>query len=211
MKRLGRLYLITDIKIQGKYSHYDIAKLAVKNGVDILQLRDKEMSSKKLADTAVKIAKLCRSYGVTFLVNDRIDIAVVSDADGVHLGKTDISVSDARKILGKRKIIGGTAHSLNEALKCEKDGADYIGYGHIFPTSTKYKPEKPKGIRNLKKIVETVKIPVIAIGGISAQNIDDVLETGVHGAAVIGSVLKSKDPAGAIKLMRKKIYFTYGK
>ncbi|MCC6864688.1 MAG: thiamine phosphate synthase [Ignavibacteria bacterium] len=211
MKNFGRLYLITDTNIQNKLNHYEIAKLAVKNGVDILQLREKCLPSAELAVISSKISKLCKKNGVTFLVNDRVDIAVISDADGVHLGNSDIPVKDARKILGKRKIIGATAHNLKEALLCEKNGADYIGYGHIYPTKTKFKPQKPKGIKNLKKIVNKIKIPVIAIGGISLLNIENVLSTGVHGIAVIGAVLKSKHPSIELKVLRKKIYgYKYG-
>ena len=206
MKKIGRLYLITDTAIQKKYSHYQIAQFAVKGGAEVIQLRDKSLSTSELIKTAIKIAALCRKHKVTFLINDRVDVALVSNADGVHLGKEDISIKEARKLLGRNKIIGGTAHSLAEAKKCEKDGADYIGYGHIYPTKTKYKPEKPKGTEQLKLIVSKTCIPVIAIGGISPANIEDVMKAGAHGAAVVGSVLKSSDPLNTLSLLRKKIY-----
>ncbi len=205
-KKLGKLYLITDTNIQNKYSHYEIAKLAVKGGADIVQLRDKNLTTAGLYETAKKIAKLCRNNGVIFLVNDRVDIALVSDADGVHLGKSDIPVKKARKLLGKNKIVGGTAHSLIEALMCQSEGADYIGYGHIFPTKTKFKPEKPKGLKNLENIVSRIRIPVFAIGGIAPENLDSVLRTGVHGAALAGSVLKANHPVKILKELRRKIY-----
>lgn len=203
---VGKLYLITDTVIQKKYSHYRIAQFAIKGGADVIQLRDKSLSTSELIQTAIKIAALCKKHNVTFLVNDRVDVALVSDADGVHLGMKDISIREARKLLGKNKIIGGTAHSFGEAKKCEKDGADYIGYGHIYPTKTKYKPEKPKGTEQLKLIVSKIRVPVIAIGGISPANIEDVMATGVHGAAVVGSVLKSGKPISTLKSLRKKIY-----
>jgi thiamine-phosphate pyrophosphorylase len=206
MKKIGKLYLITDTVIQKKYSHYQIAQFAVKGGADVIQLRDKTLSTSELIQTAIKIAALCRMHNVTFLINDRVDVALVADADGVHLGKEDIPIKEARKLLGKNKIVGGTAHTLTEAKKCEKDGADYIGYGHIYPTKTKYKPEKPKGTEQLKLIVSKIGIPVIAIGGISPENIEDVMATGVHGAAVVGSVLKSSKPISILKQLRKKIY-----
>src|SRR5205085_7683055 len=137
---------------------------------------------------------------------DRVDIAMLSNADGVHLGRDDISIKDARKLLGKNKIIGGTAHSLNEALEAEKNGADYIGFGHIYPTNSKLKKTKPKGLALLAKVCEAVKIPVIAIGGISIENAKEVLNTGVHGVAIIGSVVKSESPANAARQLRKVIY-----
>ncbi len=205
MKMIGKLYLITDTVIQKKYSHYQIAQFAVKGGADVIQLRDKSLSTSELIQTAIKIAAFCRKHKVTFLVNDRVDVALVSNADGVHLGMKDIPIIEARKLLGKNKIIGGTAHSLAEAKMCENDGADYIGYGHIYPTKTKHKPEKPKGTEQLKSIVGKIGIPVIAIGGISTFNIEAVMETGTHGAAVVGSVLKSSNPINILKQLRKKI------
>lgn len=205
-KKLGKLYLITDTKIQNKYTHFEIAKIAVKNGAELLQLRDKTMSTAELAETAKKIAQLCKKNGVIFIVNDRIDIALVSGADGVHLGKEDIPKKEARKLLGKNKIIGGTAHTLKEALECRAEGADYIGYGHIYPTYTKHKPEKPKGISNLIKIVNNIRIPVYAIGGIDAGNIENVVSTGVHGAAFAGAVLRADNPGKTLLELRNKIY-----
>jgi thiamine-phosphate pyrophosphorylase len=206
MKKIGRLCVITDMSIQKKFTHIQIAKMAIKGGADIIQFRDKHMGTAEMIETAVQIRKLCNKKGVTFLVNDRADVALVSGADGVHLGKDDIPVRDARKLLGKTKIIGGTAHSQNEAIEREKEGADYLGFGHIFATFSKLKPEKPKGTKYLSRVVKSVHIPVLAIGGIGINNIDDVMDTGVYGAAVIGSVLKSNDPAGAVRELRKRIY-----
>lgn len=206
MKKTGKICIITDTTVQKKYSHLEIAKLAIKGGADIIQLRDKYLSTSELIETAKKIAALCRKSKVIFLVNDRVDVALVSNADGVHLGQEDIPIKDARKLLGRNKIIGGTAHNMKEAIVCEEAGADYIGFGHIYPTSSKHKPDKPKGTEMLKIIVERISIPVIAIGGISPKNLNDVMQTGVHGAAFIGSVLKSKDPVKTIKEIRKIIY-----
>jgi len=206
VKKIGKICIITDTQVQKKYSHIEIAKLAIKGGADIIQLRDKFLSTSELIDTAKKISLLCKKSNVIFLVNDRVDVALVSGADGVHLGQEDIPIKDARKLLGKNKIIGGTAHNMREALACEKAGADYIGYGHIYPTASKHKPDKPKGTAKLKEIVNRIKIPVIAIGGITQENLSDVVKTGVHGAAFIGSVLKSKDPVKTIKEIRKIIY-----
>ena len=205
MKKIGRLCLITDTVIQNKYSHIQIAKMAIKGGADIIQLRDKTLPTGELINIAKKLSRLCREHKVLFIVNDRTDVAMASDADGVHLGKEDIPVKDARKLLGSRKIIGGTAHSIKEALLRQKEGADYIGFGHIYPTKTKYKPEKAKGVKLLTEVVNKIKIPVIAIGGISPANIDDVLTSNVHGFAVIGSVLNSKDPIKVLRELKKKL------
>jgi len=206
MKKIGRLCIITDTTVQKKYSHYEIAKMAVKGGADMIQLRDKFLPTSELIQVAVKISAYCKKHKVLFLVNDRVDVAMIAGADGVHLGKQDIPVPEARKLLGRNKVIGGTAHSLSEARLREKEGADYIGYGHIFPTASKHKPEKPKGTAELGKIVMKIKTPIIAIGGIGIKNISEVMQTGVFGAAVIGSVVKNKYPQKTVKELREAIY-----
>jgi thiamine-phosphate pyrophosphorylase len=206
MKKPGRLCVITDTTIQKKFSHFEIAALAIKGGADIIQFRDKQLGTAEMITIAKLLSNLCRKKGVLFLVNDRVDVSMISGADGVHLGKDDIPVSEARKLLGKRKIIGGTAHSIKEAVEREKEGADYIGFGHIYPTYSKHKPDKPKGLKYLEEAVKAVSIPVIAIGGIDLKNITEVMKTGVHGAAMIGSVVKSRSPEKAVKEFRKRIY-----
>ena len=206
MKKIGKLCVITDTAVQKKYSHFELAKMAVKGGADIIQLRDKFLPTNELIEEAVKISAYCKKHNVLFLVNDRVDIAMISDADGVHLGKEDIPVREARKLLGRKKIIGGTAHSLKEAKQREKEGADYIGYGHIYATGSKFKPEKPKGTGELSIIVKKIKTPILAIGGIGIEKIPELKQTGVHGVAVIGSVVKNKNPQKAVKELRKAIY-----
>lgn len=206
MKRIGKLCVITDTAIQSRYSHVDIAEMAIKGGADMIQLRDKEIPSGELVEIAKLVSRMCRRNNVMFIVNDRVDVAMFSDADGVHLGIDDIPIPEARKLLGKGKIIGGTAHSQNEALRAEKFGADYIGYGHIYKTYSKDKPEKPKGISELRNILQVIKTPVLAIGGINPENSRDVVSTGCHGIAVIGSVVRSGNPEKVVKLFRKIIY-----
>jgi thiamine-phosphate pyrophosphorylase len=200
--KIGRLSVITDMNIQKKYSHIDIAKMALKGAADILQFRDKFMNTSELIDTASRIKKICSKSKTKFIVNDRVDVAMIVDADGVHFGKEDIPVTEARKLLGKEKIIGATAHSLSEALKAQKDGADYIGFGHIYPTYSKTKTTKPKGLNLLRKVVNSINIPILAIGGIDLINAADVIETGVFGLAVIGAVVKSANPVQTIKTLK---------
>lgn len=206
MKKIGRLCIITDTVIQKKYSHFEIAEMAIKGGADMIQFRDKTMSTSELIETAIKLKKLCVKHKVTFVVNDRVDVAMISDADGVHLGLEDISIKDARKLLGKNKIVGGTAHTLQEAVEAEKNKADYIGFGHIYATASKLKNDNPKGTSYLRKVVNNIRTPIIAIGGIGSKNIREVIDTGVYGAAVIGSVVKSKNPVEEVKKLRKIIY-----
>ena len=206
MKKIGKLCVITDTTVQKKYSHFELAKMTIKGGTDIIQLRDKFLLTNELIEEAVKISAYCKKHNVLFLVNDRVDIAMICDADGVHLGKEDIPVREARKLLGRKKIIGGTAHSLKEAKRREMEGADYIGYGHIYATGSKFKPEKPKGTGELSIIVKKIKTPILAIGGIGIEKIPELKHTGVHGVAVIGSIVKNKNPQKAVKELRKAIY-----
>jgi thiamine-phosphate pyrophosphorylase len=205
-RKIGKLCVITDTAVQNKYSHLEIAEMAIKGGADMIQFRDKNISTGELIDIAKKLKQICSKAGVLFIVNDRADAVLVSDADGVHLGSEDIPIKEARKLLGRNKIIGGTAHNIREAIKAQKEGADYLGFGHIYPTFSKNKPAPPVGIAELGKIVSTIKIPVLAIGGIGLENIYEVMKTGVHGAAVIGSVVKSKNPKEAVIELRRIIY-----
>jgi thiamine-phosphate pyrophosphorylase len=192
--------------IQHKYSHVDIARIAIKGGADMIQFRDKNMSSSEMIDTTNEIKKICSKYNITFIINDRVDVAMIVDADGVHLGKEDITIEEGRKLFGKDKIIGGTAHSLGQAMNAQKNGADYIGFGHIFETQSKLKTTKPKGLDSLKKVVLATKLPVLAIGGINISNTLSVMQTGVYGIAIIGGVLKSDNPILAVKILKRIVY-----
>lgn len=202
-RKIGRMCIITDTAVQKKYSHIEIALMAINGGADVIQFRDKSMPTGELIETAKKIKKICSKAGVLFIVNDRVDAALLADADGVHLGKEDIPLKEARKLLGKNKIIGRTAHTIKEAREAEENGADYIGFGHIYLTASKLKLTSPVGTEKLKYAVKTINIPIFAIGGISLSNIEEIIKTGVHGAAVIGSVVKSSDPAKTVKELKR--------
>jgi thiamine-phosphate pyrophosphorylase len=206
MKAIGKLCVITDTVVQSKYSHFDIAEMAIKGGADIIQFREKNMNTKELVEKAIIINNLCKNNGVRFIVNDRADVTLVSEADGVHLGKEDISVKEARALLGPDRIIGATAHTLVEAIDAVEQGADYIGYGHVFPTYTKKKTTMAKGLESLKQICTAIKIPVFAIGGIDLENAKAVMLQGAFGIAVVGAVVKSPDPLSAVKELRRIIY-----
>jgi thiamine-phosphate pyrophosphorylase len=204
--KIGRLCVITDTSVQKKHSHIEIARMAIKGGADVIQFRDKTMATGDLIETAKKLKKVCSKDGVLFIINDRVDVALLSNAHGVHLGREDIPIKEARKLLGKNKIIGGTAHSLTEAIEAEKDGVDYIGFGHIYPTASKLKLTPPVGIEELKKAVKIINIPIFAIGGIELNNIKEVTETGVHGVALIGSVVRSSNPAKTVRELKGVLY-----
>ncbi len=196
------LCVITDTTIQTRFSHLDLAKFAIRGGADMIQLREKKMKSGELLETASAIQKLCKEARVTFIVNDRVDIALLSGADGVHLGQEDLPIEYARKILGKGKTIGETAGSLEQAIQLEKEGADYIGFGHVFPTRSKDKPSPAKGVAELERISRSISIPVIAIGGISHANLPSLLVARPAGIAVIQAVCGKDNPEEATRELK---------
>jgi len=198
-KQSDPVYLITDRSISGS-THAQMTRSAVSAGIKTIQLREKEMSKKDIYNEALKIRKLTNTHKVTFIVNDYIDIALASGADGVHLGQEDMPIKEARKIVGRKRIIGVSTHSLRQAVLAEEAGADYIGYGPMFHTTTK-DAGHPRGIRTLKEIRRHIKIPIVAIGGITWDNISEVLNAGADNAAVASAIL-----SGNIKENTKKFY-----
>jgi thiamine-phosphate pyrophosphorylase len=200
-KRIGRLHVITDEMVQDRFTHVEIAERAIAGGADTIQFRDKSKTTSELAAAARAIREVCASRGVPLIVNDRTDIAMAVDADGVHLGRSDLPVRAARELLGPGKIIGGTAGSLEEAIEAQRDGADYVGFGHIYPTASKHKPGEAKGPGSLVDICRAVSIPVIAIGGIGTGNFGPVIDAGAWGIAVIGAVCAAEDPAAAASVL----------
>ncbi len=206
-----RLYVITDRKVSGGRAHEEIAAAAIEGGATVIQFRDKELGGRKQVETALRIRDIARASGVTFIVNDRVDVALLSDADGVHLGQDDIPAPIARKIMGN-KIIGVSASTVEEALLAQQQGADYLGVGPVFPTGSKADAAPPIGLTGLAEIVRAVDIPVVAIGGISQENLTDVLETGVSGVAVISAVVAASDITQAARNLRAIIdaHSSYG-
>ncbi|MEK6947254.1 MAG: thiamine phosphate synthase [Nanoarchaeota archaeon] len=192
------LYFITDSRLTRKTVIEDV-KSAIKGGVKIIQYREKDASKEQMLAEAKEIKKLCKKNSVIFLVNDRIDIALESDADGVHLGQDDENYETARKLLGKNKIIGLTTHDVRESVEAEKLGADYIGLSPIFPTSTKADAGKACGTEMIAQVKKYVKIPVVAVGGINESNISQVLKAGAKNLAIISAILTKDDVEKAVK------------
>lgn len=181
------LYLITDTKIAG-LSHIQIARRAIAAGISVIQLREKNMSKKDFYREALSVRKLTLQHKTRLIVNDYIDIALAVNADGIHIGQEDMPLEEARKIMGKGKIVGVSTHSLKEALRAEDGGADYIGFGPLFLSGTK-DAGHPKGIKALQHVRRYVRIPVVAIGGITWDNIHNVLKAGADAAAVVSGIL----------------------
>ncbi|OGQ44802.1 MAG: thiamine-phosphate diphosphorylase [Deltaproteobacteria bacterium RIFCSPLOWO2_02_44_9] len=169
------------------------AEAIIDGGAKILQLRAKSLSSKEFLETARIIRKITKDKGTVFIVNDRVDIALLTDADGVHLGQGDLPVKEARRLLGNNKIIGYSTHNLREALEAVRLPVDYISFGPIFPTKTKEDAQTPKGLKLLSEVRKAVVIPIVAIGGITETNMFHVLKEGVESVAMISEILTVKD------------------
>lgn len=197
MKKIGRLHVITDTELQDRFSHVELARMAIAGGADTIQFRQKSGSTREMIETARQIKLLCIDHGITFIVNDRLDVAIASDSDGVHLGQDDFPILLARDLLGDQKIIGGSAVTLEEAQKCLVDGADYVGFGPVYPTTSKADAGPVTGIDLMIKVIETVPLPLIAIGGVTKDNTLEVMEAGVHGIAVISAVCCQESPEQA--------------
>ena len=201
MKRIGRLHVLTDTVLQSRYSHLKLAELAVAGGADTIEFRQKSGSTREMIDLARDMKRLCSEAGVTFIVNDRLDVALAADADGVHLGQDDFPITLARELLPEGRIIGGTAKTLEQIERCRSDGADYVGFGPVFPTGSKADAGTIKGIALLRQMVEAAGLPIIAIGGIKAENAAEVMRAGAHGIAVISAVCCQDDPETAARVL----------
>lgn len=193
-----KAYLITDNKALKGRDFFEVTEEALKGGVTLVQIREKEVTSREYYEKALKLKNLVSKYNVPLIINDRADIAMAVEADGIHVGQKDIPVAEVRKMVGDTMIVGATANTVELAQAAEAQGADYLGVGALFATSTKddTKPLTPEG---LKKIVESVNIPVVAIGGISTDNIHNLVGTGIAGVAVSSGIMGSDNPKNAAK------------
>jgi len=193
------LYAITDRTwLKEDESLVSVCKQVIENGASFLQLREKGLDEELVLQEAVKLQELCQNYNVPFVVNDNVDIAIKMNADGVHVGRDDIKGRDIRKLIGNDKILGMTAHNVSEAVEAESLGADYIGVGAVFSTNTK-KNTVALPLDELKKICDTVNIPVVAIGGINKDNIIKLSGSNIDGVAVISALFATDNYASATK------------
>ena len=202
-KGLGFI-LITNRKIC-EVKLADIISQAIDGGVETVQLREKDLSSVELYVLASEIREITREKGANLIINDRVDIALAVDADGVHLGWKSLGIGLVRKMIGHDKLIGFSAHNLQEAKKAEDSGADYVTISPIFDTVYKDYFVEPLGTEKIGKIKEEIDIPVIALGGINENNVNGVLENGAYGIAVISAILQSEDPRQSANRLYKEI------
>ena len=201
------LYAVTDRSWLGDSSLYEQVESALKGGATFVQLREKNLEEELFLKEAEEIKELCQKYKVPFVINDNVDIAIKMDADGVHVGQSDMEAKDVRAKLGENKIIGVSAQTVEQALLAEKQGADYLGVGAVFKTGSKYDAEDVSH-DTLKKICEAVNIPVIAIGGISRENVALLSGSGICGIAVISAIFVQEDieaAAGELKVLTEKM------
>lgn len=187
-----KLYAITDRSWLGSHSLEEQVELALQGGITMLQLREKNMPEEELYEEALKIKELCAKYKVPFIINDNVELAKKVDADGVHIGQNDMELQKARELLGPDKIIGVTAKTIEQAKKAWEAGADYLGSGAVFGSSTK-KDAKAMDHQLLQQICESVEIPVVAIGGIDATNVLELAGRKMAGVAVVSGIFAQSD------------------
>ena len=193
MKNLDlSLYLVTD-KSDDVEKFLKTIEEGIKGGVTVVQIREKTAETLDFYNLALKVKEITTKYDVPLIINDRVDIALAIDADGVHVGQSDMPCDVTRRLIGENKILGVSAATVDEAQKAEKDGADYIGTGAIFPTATK--DDAPSVTKDeLKEVVESIDIPVVAIGGINLENAHQLVDTGIAGLSVVSAIMSSENP-----------------
>ncbi|NMB76981.1 MAG: thiamine phosphate synthase [Myxococcales bacterium] len=193
------LYLVTDAALAGERGVIEVCRLALRAGVRLVQLRDKQASDAELIVQARALRALCREHGAYLLVNDRVEVAAAAGADGVHLGQGDAPPARARQRLGPDAIIGVSVRTPEEARRAERDGADYIAANLVFPTATKTDLPGPLGLAGVRALRDASHLPLVAIGGINATNAAEVVAAGADGVAVVSAVMAAPDPAAACR------------
>ena len=200
-KRYMLLYAVTDRAWTGKQTLYEQVEAALKGGVTCVQLREKELDETAFLQEAKELCALCRRYGVPFLVNDNVEIAIACGADGIHVGQEDLAAGEVRRRVGENMILGVSVHTVEEACQAVRDGADYLGLGAVFPTSTKTDVEQMSN-ETLRAICDAVDVPIVAIGGINRGNILRLAGSGVDGVALVSAIFSAEDIEGTCRELR---------
>lgn len=196
------LYLVTDRDLSLGRSTVDIVRAAVAGGVTCVQLREKNRPTRQFMAEARAVHDLLAGTATTLIINDRIDVALAVGADGVHLGQTDMSVPDARRLVGPRMLIGVSAECVEDALRAESEGADYIGASPVFPTPTKTDAGPPLGLEGVRRIRAAVSLPMVGIGGVKPGNAAEIIRAGCDGVAVVSAIVSAADPERAAAELR---------
>jgi len=204
------LYLVTDRELMAAASIEECVEQAVSGGCTVVQLREKTASSREFYETAARVRKITADLGVPLIINDRADIALAVNADGVHVGQDDLPIDAARRIMGKDAIIGASVNNVTEALTAAALGADYLGVGAMFATGTKTDADI-NSMEELRRIRAEIKIPIVAIGGINKNNVPFFAGTGIDGIAVVSAIVAQKDASGAARELKALFKSTMGK
>jgi len=199
------LYLVTDRGLSRERSTLEIVTAAVNGGATVVQLREKQCSTRDFIEQALAIKDFLKDRGVPLIINDRVDVAQAIEADGVHLGQTDMPLEVAKKILGDSMIIGISAESLQDAVEAEKGGADYLGVSPIYATPTKTDTAPPLGLAGLREIRKAVRLPLVGIGGLNRGNAAEVIRNGADGVAVVSAIVAAHDPQAAADALKQII------
>lgn len=199
------VYVITDRAAAAGRSVLEVVHAAIEGGATVVQFREKEATTRQMIELARALHAVTEPAGVPLIVNDRVDVALAIEAEGVHVGAADMPVPLARRLLGPRRLVGYSPNTLEAALRGQKEGADYLGVGDVFGTPTKPDAGEPIGLEGLAAIAEAVSIPVVAIGGITLENAAAAARAGAAGVAVISAVMGASDPAAAARRLRQHV------
>jgi thiamine-phosphate pyrophosphorylase len=199
------LYLVTDPDLVGDRPLLEVVAAAIRGGVSIVQYRDKQAHTRAMVQTAGALVQLCRQMGVRLLVNDRVDVALAVDADGVHVGQEDMPVALARKLLGPDRLLGVSVHNAAEVRQAEQDGADHLSVSPVFATPTKPGHRPPLGLDGVRALSAMSRLPLIAIGGIQLNNAAQVISAGARGICVVSAIVAAADPEPAARSLRRAV------
>ena len=203
--KLGRLHVLTDFHFQQQYTHQQLAYYAIQGGADVIQFRQKEGSIRHKYHEAQLTAEICKSENKPLLIDDHIDLALALEATGVHLGKSDFPIAEARRVLGDGYVIGATANSIKDVKQIVDLPIDYIGFGPVYASSSKAKPASLQGIDVLREVCKMTTIPVIAISGIKVDKVKEVFDAGAYGIAVMTAITTADDPQAETERFRNEI------
>jgi len=199
------VYVITDRQVAGDRSILEVVRAALRGGATVVQLREKAATTRQMIELGRALHRITQEAGVPLIVNDRVDVALAVEAEGVHVGQDDMPAALARRLIGPDRILGVSAGTVEEAVQAERDGADYLGVGDVYGTPSKPDAGEPIGVEGLAEIARAVSIPVVAIGGIRPDNAAAVIRAGASGVAVISAVVGAPDPEAAARRLREAV------
>jgi thiamine-phosphate pyrophosphorylase len=193
------VYLVTDSQLLKERSLAGVVEAAIRGGAKLIQYREKDLDTRHMVESAGLLCRMCRRLGAVFLINDRLDVALAVDADGVHLGQNDMPVALARTLLGPHKLLGVSVQDADAMDEAENQGADYLSFSPVFATPTKPDHEEPLGLERVRELARRTRLPTVAIGGINRTNLADVIRAGVRGVCVVSAVIGASDPEQATR------------